>query len=162
MPRPRYKSDPAPKGFVNINANFIKQKPRYDISQHKGRAKGTKNLVNKTVREMFQEFVFKNASTAQDLYDKVARKNPEAALKILTNMADFVLPRLARTEMAVSGQALVSANPIASASEAAQVYAAILGSSKIDLTQIVFATPPQLPIVAEQGPRPDNVVALRP
>jgi hypothetical protein len=153
----------------SINANYVRKYIRKPPSAGIGKAKGTRNTVNQSVREIFQEFVYRNASTAQELYEKVSKKDPAKALQILTNLADFVLPRLARTEVVPSGDPLVSLNPITDAAQAAATYASILGNTKINLNVITFAPPHQTPestVVAEQGqippdPRPpDNVVSL--
>jgi hypothetical protein len=94
----------------SINAGYLKKKrpPNAGI----GRKPGQKNVVTQSVREMFAEFVHHNAANVQSLFDRVAKKDPAKALTIYHNMADFVLPRLARTEVVASGDPLVSLNPI--------------------------------------------------
>jgi hypothetical protein len=151
----------------SINANYVRKYIRKPPSAGIGKAKGTRNTVNQSVREIFQEFVYRNASTAQELYEKVSKKDPAKALQILTNLADFVLPRLQRTEMTVGGSPLISPNPITDAAQAAATYASILGDTKINLNVITFAPPHQASdasVVAEQGQiasKPDNVVTFR-
>jgi hypothetical protein len=153
----------------SINSNFVKNKQEQSkayLAHQTGRKRGTKNVVNQSMREIVHDFVLKNVSSAQVLYDRVAKKEPAKALQILTNLCDFVLPRLARTEMTVAGDPLVSPNPIADAGEAAAVYASILGNTKFNLSVITFAPPAQESVVAQQGqvpsgPRPpDNVVGI--
>ena|ERR1700722_497298 len=168
MPSPTTSERPDPK--KSINANFVKDKrgqhQAYQAQVGKGRKRGAKNIVTQSTREILHDFVLKNISSAQDLYDRVAKKEPAKALQILTNLCDFVLPRLARTEMNVVGDPLISPNPIADAGEAAAVYASILGNTKFNLSVITFAPPHQATeasVVAEQGqvPRPpDNVVGI--
>jgi hypothetical protein len=65
----------------------------------RGRKPGTPNVVTRTTRELFSAFVDHNAAKAQELFDRVARKNPARALQILSSFSDYVLPRLQRTEM---------------------------------------------------------------
>jgi hypothetical protein len=65
----------------------------------RGRKPGTPNVVTRTTRELFSAFVDHNAAKAQQLFDRVARKNPAMALRILSSFSDFVLPRMQRTEM---------------------------------------------------------------
>jgi hypothetical protein len=150
----------------SINANFVKKGRYKPPAAGIGRKRGVKNIVTQNVREIFQQFVLNNAAAAQDLYNRVAKRDPAKALTILTNLADFCIPRLARTEMTVTGAPLVSLSPITDAAEAASTYAAILGNSQFDLTLISFAPPQQAPItqasvVAEQPALPpDNVVTL--
>jgi len=143
MPLTTQPSDAARKSINYFNKKNYRQ--ILPPNAGKGRGKGTRNAVNQTVREMFQEFVYKNASTAQELYERVAKKDPKAALQILTNLADFVLPRLQRTEMSIAGAPLVSPNPISDASEAATVYATVLGNTQFDLTLVKFSPPAQAP-----------------
>ena len=152
----------------SINAGYIKKNrpPAAGI----GRKRGVKNVVTQNVREMFAEFVHNNDAKVQTLFDRVAKKDPAKALTIYTNLADFVLPRLQRTEIVPTGNPLVSPNPIADASEAAAVYASILGNTKFDLTVINFAPPQQAPVIPESSvvaeqpappmKAPDNVVSL--
>jgi hypothetical protein len=149
----------------SINANFIKKVRYTPPNAGKGRSRGQKNIVTQSVREIFHEFVYRNAGNAQSLFDRVSKRDPAKALQILTNLADFVLPRLQRTEMTVAGSPLISPNPIANADEAAATYAAILGNTQFDLTVVRSAPPTQAPIpqdsvVAIQPAPPDNVVGL--
>lgn len=113
-----------------------------------GRQKGTVNVVTATIRAMFTEFVGFNIAGAQALYEQVARKNPAQALSILTNMAEFVVPKLNRTELNVQGDSIVTPHPIQDANEAANVYVAIMGNKNLDLTRITF-DPPNVVAVQE-------------
>lgn len=146
----------------SINANYVRKYIRKPPSAGIGKVKGTRNTINQSVREIFQEFVYRNASTAQELYEKVSKKDPAKALQILTNLADFVLPRLQRTEMTVAGSPLISTNPIANADEAAATYAAILGNTQFDLSLVRFAPPviAQESVITVQPAPPDNVVDI--
>jgi hypothetical protein len=65
----------------------------------RGRKPGTPNKVTRTTRELFSAFVDHNAEKAQALFDRVARKNPAMALRLLASFAEFSLPRLQRTEL---------------------------------------------------------------
>jgi hypothetical protein len=65
----------------------------------RGRKPGTPNRVTRTTRELFSAFVDHNAEKAQALFDRVARKNPAMALRLLASFAEFSLPRLQRTEL---------------------------------------------------------------
>ena len=144
MPTPTHASDAARK---SINFNSVK-KNRRPPNAGIGRKVGTKNLVTQSVREMFADFVAYNAANVQALFDRVSKKDPAKALTIFTNLADFVLPRLARTEVVNTGDPLVSLN-ITNDAEAAATYQSILGNTKFDLSKITFAPPHS--VVAEQG-----------
>lgn len=65
----------------------------------KGRPKGSPNKATATAREAFAAFVEGNAAKVQSLWNSVARDDPARALEILAKLAEFVLPKLARTEM---------------------------------------------------------------
>ena len=154
----------AKKKYANVIGN--RQVP----ARPTGRPKGSQNVVKATVREMFANFVEHNAAGAQVLYDRVAKTSPAKALDLLTKMAEYVLPKLHRTEVSMEGSPLVTPNPISDANEAAATYAAILGNSSLDLTVITYSPPAQAPLadvsvvaVQEQSPpppTPDNVVSM--
>lgn len=116
----------------------------------KGRRKGVPNKATSTVREIFVHFVEHNAADAQVLYDKVAKKNPAKALEILAKVAEFVLPKLTRSEVKVTDVTPLSSEPIRDAAEAALVYARIIGNPLLDFTAITFE-PPVLPVDAPAG-----------
>jgi hypothetical protein len=165
MPRTTQASFDARK---SINSGYLKKNRPKPPHAGKGRKPGVKNVVTQTVREMFAEFVHHNAANVQSLFDRVSKKDAYKALQIYNSMADFVLPRLARTEMNVTGDPLVSLN-VTDPAEAAATYASIVGNTKFDLSRITFAPPHQATeasIVAEQGqvpsgPRPpDNLVGI--
>lgn len=72
----------------------------------RGRVKGVPNKINGDARAVFTQFLERNAPRAQELWEKVAAKNPDRALELLAKLGEFVLPKLARTE--VSGQLAVT------------------------------------------------------
>jgi hypothetical protein len=93
----------APKKITTLLKNGEPKPPRKKpCNAGKGRVKGVPNAVTKSAREIFQAFVEGNASKVQELWDRVARKNPAKALQIYAKLAEFVLPKLQRTEL--SGQ----------------------------------------------------------
>ena len=63
-----------------------------------GRPAGVPNKTTTAIREVFANFVETNAAKAQELFDRVAKDDPAKALELLAKMAEFVLPKLARTE----------------------------------------------------------------
>jgi hypothetical protein len=63
-----------------------------------GRPPGVPNKATSQVRQLFADLVETNAGKAQELFDRVAKDNPDKALDLLIRMAEFVLPKLARTE----------------------------------------------------------------
>ena len=64
-----------------------------------GRGKGTTNKVTKETREAFKEFVEDNQEQFQGWIDRVAETNPAKAIELVSNLAEYVLPKLSRTEV---------------------------------------------------------------
>jgi hypothetical protein len=131
----------------------------------RGRKRGVPNRTTRTMREILTAFVEHNAEGAQALYDKVAKHNPAKALDIFVKMAEFVLPKLNRTEVRLPS-AMITNGPIASAEEASRTYAQLMGDTTIDLATITYEP---MPVVAAQSAEsapveaplsPDNVVTL--
>lgn len=118
----------------------------------KGKKKGTLNRTTKTVREIFTLFVEHNAEGAQVLYDRVARKNPGAALALLAKVAEFVLPKLHRAEVQIAPDALpaVSGDPIRDARSAAAAYLLVIGQPMADLDALTFEPPTVAPPPVEE------------
>lgn len=52
-----------------------------------------------TVRDVFSAFVEANAGKVQALFDRVAESDPAKALDLLARFAEFVIPKLARTDL---------------------------------------------------------------
>jgi len=68
-----------------------------------GRPKGSANVATAQAREAFEAFVTNNTQKMQALFDRVAVDDPDKALDLLAKLAEFVLPKLARTETTLSG-----------------------------------------------------------
>jgi hypothetical protein len=117
----------------------------------RGRVRGVPNRTTATVREVLTRFVEHNAAGAQALYDRVSKRNPGKALEIFARVAEFVLPRLQRTELRLPSAPLPA--EITDANEAASIYTQIMGDPSLDATDIEFAIP--APAQIEQ--RPVNV-----
>ena len=64
-----------------------------------GSRKGIPNKATADVRNVFSAFVEANAEKAQALFDRVAVRDPAKALDLLARLAEFVVPKLARTEL---------------------------------------------------------------
>jgi hypothetical protein len=121
--------------LMNSEGNVMPAKPgqRPPNAGKRGRKPGTPNKVTRTTRELFSAFVDHNAEKAQALFDRVARKNPAMALRILSNFAEFSLPRLQRTEL----DATISATPayltlehVTDPVEASRIYQEMIRAGK--------------------------------
>lgn len=86
---------PAPKGTRPPNAG-------------KGRKAGVPNKATATARNVFAAFVEGNVGKVQGLWDKVAKKDPARALEIYGKLAEFCMPKLARTETTLDGEVTVA------------------------------------------------------
>jgi hypothetical protein len=51
------------------------------------------------VRDVFSAFVEANAEKVQALFDRVAESDPAKALDLLARLSEFVIPKLARTDL---------------------------------------------------------------
>ena len=58
-----------------------------------GRQKGTANKATARLREAFTELLEGNMGRVQELFDKVAEKNPQKALELLLKLSEFALPK---------------------------------------------------------------------
>jgi hypothetical protein len=68
-----------------------------------GRPKGTPNKVTAEMKEGFLQ-AFKNKEPMFEKWlDEVAANDPAAACKIMVSMADFIFPRIGRTELVGDG-----------------------------------------------------------
>ena len=64
-----------------------------------GREKGTANKATARLREAFTELLEGNMGRVQELFDKVAEKNPQKALELLLKLSEFALPKLRAIEV---------------------------------------------------------------
>src|ERR1700722_15635331 len=105
-----------------------------------GRRRGVRNRSSGSVREIFASFVQNNAAQAQELFDRVAKKNPAMALSLLAKLAEFVLPRLSRAELTLPPELLpkLSGDPIRDAQSAASAYLLVIGQPMADLDALIF------------------------
>lgn len=65
----------------------------------KGRVKGVPNKVTADTRKGFQALVEGSVAELQGWLRRVAKKDPARALLIVSNMAEYIIPKLSRTEI---------------------------------------------------------------
>lgn len=65
----------------------------------KGRPKGIENKTTKDTKEAVKMLIENNLDNLTIWLQKVADKNPEKALIIVTNLLEYSIPKLARTEV---------------------------------------------------------------
>lgn len=64
-----------------------------------GSRKGSPNKVTREVREAFRLLLEGNVHHMNGWLQKVAKDDPAKALELMGKLADYVIPRLARTEL---------------------------------------------------------------
>ena len=64
-----------------------------------GREKGTANKATARLREAFTDLLEGNMGRVQELFDKVAEKNPQKALELLLKLSEFAIPKLRAIEV---------------------------------------------------------------
>jgi len=73
--------------------------PKGKTNNPNGRPKGTQNKVTTETREAFKTFVEDNQEHFQGWIERVAETNPAKAIELVSNLAEYVLPKLSRTEV---------------------------------------------------------------
>jgi hypothetical protein len=64
-----------------------------------GRPKGTKNKNTKIVRQAFQQLTEDNLENMTIWLSQVASEDPSKALDIMLRLSEYIIPKLARTEV---------------------------------------------------------------
>ena len=64
-----------------------------------GRVKGTPNLLTSDIKERFKLIVETNLDNINLWLSEVARDNPAKALDFIKDLAEYNVPKLARTEL---------------------------------------------------------------
>jgi hypothetical protein len=72
-----------------------------------GRPKGAPNKVTADVRQAFAELLEGATPKLEKWLDRVAKKSPARALDIVTRMAEYHIPKLAKSEHKLAGAAEV-------------------------------------------------------
>jgi len=63
-----------------------------------GRKKGTPNKTTKEIKEAFELIVDNNLNNIDEWIKNIADDNPEKAINIILKFAEYVLPKLNKTE----------------------------------------------------------------
>lgn len=69
-----------------------------------GKQKGTENKTTRDIKEAFRMLIEKNLDNMTDWLEKVAAKNPAQALMIVSDLAEYTTPKLARSQVEHSGE----------------------------------------------------------
>jgi hypothetical protein len=77
-----------------------------------GRPKGVPNKATAAVRDAISGFVDGKADQVQELWERVAKRDPAKALEIYAKLAEFVLPKLSRStidgELGIRGKLVIN------------------------------------------------------
>lgn len=65
----------------------------------KGRPKGSPNKTTKEIRDAYQMLLENNASKLEEWLSRVAEKNPAKAIELMSNLSEYILPKLSRAEV---------------------------------------------------------------
>lgn len=68
-------------------------------SRNVGRVEGTKNRVTQNIRKAYQDLVEGNLDNMSQWIGQIAAENPKEAMELMIKLSEFVIPKLARTEL---------------------------------------------------------------
>ncbi len=74
---------------------FVKGQPRPEGA---GRQKGSLNKVTKITREVIQDVVDGNSANLEKWLESVGQDDPAKAIELYLKMAEYIIPKLSRTE----------------------------------------------------------------
>jgi nitrogen regulatory protein PII-like uncharacterized protein len=76
-----------PKGFIKGKSG-----------NPKGKKPGTQNKNTKDIKEAYRLLIESNLDNLTKWVEAIAEKDPEKAIKILSDLSEYVIPKLARKE----------------------------------------------------------------
>jgi len=68
-------------------------------NNHAGSRKGIPNKSTAEIRDAFEKLLHDNLDNMNGWLSDVAQEDPERALNIIVKMAEFIVPKLQRTEL---------------------------------------------------------------
>ena len=63
-----------------------------------GRKKGVPNKATRDIKEAYRQLIEKNLDNLTKWIEQIAAKDPEKAIRILADLSEYVVPKLARQE----------------------------------------------------------------
>jgi len=72
---------------------FQKGKPKTG-----GRKPGRVNKATRDIKEAYRQLIEDNLDNLKTWLEKIAEDNPERAIRILSELSEYVIPKLARTD----------------------------------------------------------------
>ena len=83
----------------NNEPNKSKWKGPEELANRNGRPKGAKNKNTSAIRTAYQNLVEMNLENMSMWIAEVASEDPKAAVDLLIKLSEYVIPKLARTEV---------------------------------------------------------------
>lgn len=91
--------------------------PKGQKNPNAGRPKGAENKATLEIKQAFQNLLEMNTPNMIGWLQEVAADNPAKALDICANLAEFVVPKLARQELTGPGGDAIKVEVVNEASE---------------------------------------------
>ena len=63
-----------------------------------GKQSGTPNKATKDIKEAYRQLIERNLDNLTGWLETIAAKDPEKAIRILNDLSEYVIPKLAREE----------------------------------------------------------------
>ena len=64
-----------------------------------GKKKGTPNKATRDIKQAYKELIERNLDNLTLWIEQIAAKDPEKAIRILSDLSEYVVPKLARTDI---------------------------------------------------------------
>ena len=64
-----------------------------------GKVKGTQNKATKDIKEAYRKLIEDNLDNLTAWLETIAAKDPEKAIKIIADLSEYIIPKLARTDL---------------------------------------------------------------
>ncbi len=73
--------------------------PKGETNNPNGRPKGVPNKTTKEIRDAYQMLLENNTANLEKWLSKVAETNPAKAIELMSNLSEYILPKLSRAEV---------------------------------------------------------------
>jgi len=100
---------------------------------NKGKPKGALNKTTRDIKEAYRRLIEDNLDNLTRWLEQIAAENPEKAVRILSDLSEYVIPKLARTDVTSGDKPLqTNLNIIVDKSDTAETLKKLRDDSKID------------------------------
>lgn len=77
---------------------MAKSSTTFKKGEAKGRPVGVQNKATRDIKEAYRLLIEKNLDNLTGWLEKIAEKDPEKAIRIINDLSEYVIPKLARQE----------------------------------------------------------------